>query len=182
MTWSSSALFQYLYAVSHDFFHDENEQLVISTLNLETHEHNGKKIPSGFFFLPDAENVSAVLFTASGTLSKFNRMGRLAGFGVANSTLIRHGVCHEHSHNASMPRSFVNQVEPGLCSETWAEGVSMYHNPNAKHPVPPDAFPSIAHHWFEDGEIKSVVPKFHPYNSMTINIVATDDMPEKKSS
>lgn len=178
MTWSSSALFQYLYAVSHDFFHDESGQLVISTLNLETHEHNGKKIPSGFFFLPDAENVSAVLFTASGTLSKFNRMGRLAGFGVANSTLIRRGVCHEHSHNASVPRPFVNRIEPGLCSETWAEGVSMYHNPNAKHPVPPDAFPSIAHHWFEDGEIKSVVPKFHPYNSMTINIVATDNMTE----
>ena len=87
-------------------------------------------------------------------------------------------VCHEHSHNASMPRPFVNRIEPGLCSETWAEGVSIYHNPNAKHPVPPDAFPSIAHHWFEDGEIKSVVPKFHPYTSMTINIVATDNMPE----
>lgn len=175
MTWSSSALFQYLYGVNHDFFHDENGQLVISTLNVETHEYEGKKIPSGFFFLPNAENVSAVLFTASGTLSKFNRMGRLAGFGIPNMKLIRYGVCHDHNPNASLPRPFVLNVEPGECSETWGEGLSMFHNPNALHPVSPEIFPSIAHHWFENGAIRSVLPEFHPYTSMTMNLLITDD-------
>lgn len=33
-----------------------------------------KQIPSGFFNLPDAENVSAVLFTNTGTIPKFLRM------------------------------------------------------------------------------------------------------------
>jgi hypothetical protein len=31
--------------------------------------------------LPDAENVSAVLFSNSGTIAKFNRVGALPGFG-----------------------------------------------------------------------------------------------------
>jgi hypothetical protein len=174
MTWSSSALFQYLYGVSHNFFHDQNGQLVISTLNVETHEYGKKKIPSGFFFLPNAENVSAVLFTASGTLAKFNRMGRLAGFGIENKKVLRYGLCHDHNPNASLPRPFVLEVEPGKCIETWGEGLSMFHNPKATHPVPPEMFPSIAHHWFEDGTIRSILPEFHPYTSMTMNMVITE--------
>lgn len=175
MTWSSSALFQYLYGVSHDFLHDENGQLVISALNVDKHKYGEKEIPSGFFFLPNAENVSAVLFTASGTLAKFNRMGRLAGFGDASIKVIRHGVCHDHNPNASLPRPFVLEIEPGKCCETWGEGLSMFHNPKAIHPVPPEMFPSIAHHWFEDGAIKSVLPEFHPYTSMTMNLRVADE-------
>lgn len=175
MTWSSPALFQYLYGVSHDFFHDENKQLVISTIKLEKHTHGGKEIPSGFFFLPDAENVSAVLFTASGTLAKFNRMGRLAGFGDASIKVIRDGVCHDHNPNASLPRPFILEIEPGKTIETWGEGLSMFHNPKALHPVFPEMFPSIGHHWFEDGTIRSVLPEFHPYTSMTMNFLVTDE-------
>jgi hypothetical protein len=178
MTWSSSALFQYLYGVHHEFVHDEDGQLIISALKIDKHKHGQKEIPSGFFFLPNAENVSAVLFSASGTLSKFNRMGRLAGFGIPNMTLIRHGFCHDHNPNASLPRPFVHHIVPGHCSETWGEGMSMYHNPNAKHPVDPDMFPSIAHHWFENGSIKSVIPDFYPYTSMTLNLLITDDKAE----
>ncbi|CAG9183237.1 hypothetical protein LMG23994_05093 [Cupriavidus pinatubonensis] len=174
MTWSSSALFKYLYGAEHEFAYDEHGQLIISALKIENHEYNGKVIPSGFFFLPGAENVSAVLFSSSGTLSKFNRMGRLAGFGIPNLRIIRSGVCHHHDPNAALPRPFVREVEPGKCSETWAEGLSMYHNPNAKYPVASAMFPSIAHHWFKDGQIVSTLPEFHPYSSMTLNLHITD--------
>jgi len=174
MTWSSSALFQYLYGISHEFFHDENGQLVISAINVEKHKYGEKEIPSGFFFLPNAENVSAVLFTASGTLAKFNRKGRLAGFGDANIKVIRYGVCHDHNPNASLPRPFVLEIEQGKNSETWGEGLSMFHNPKAIHPVSPEMFPSIAHHWFENGAIRSALPEFHPYTSMTMNMKITD--------
>jgi len=77
MTWTSPALMEYLYGVTHDFHLDENRQLIIHPIKLEAHEFEGKKIPSGFFLQPDAEHISAVLFTSSGTISKFNRMGRL---------------------------------------------------------------------------------------------------------
>jgi transposase InsO family protein len=39
-----------------------------------THHWGTKEIPSGFFDLPDAEHVSAVLFNSSGTIAKFNRI------------------------------------------------------------------------------------------------------------
>jgi hypothetical protein len=56
------------------------------------------------------------------------------------------------------------------CDETWGEGLSMFHNPNAMVPVPEELFPSIAHHHFRDGQIVSNVPEFHPYGSVTVNI------------
>ena len=37
-------------------------------------------MPSGFFDEPGAANVSAVIFSNAGTLSKFDRMGIIAGF------------------------------------------------------------------------------------------------------
>ena len=79
MTWSSTALINYLYGVKHDFHYDNSGKLVISPIQIEKHVLDGKEIPSGFFSQPDSENVSAVLFSASGTISKFNRMGRQPG-------------------------------------------------------------------------------------------------------
>lgn len=175
MTWSSPALLEYLYTVSHDFAYDDAGQLVIHPLKIETHEYQGKVIPSGYFFQPGAENVSAVLFSASGTISKFNRMGRLAGFGLANQLIFRWGMKHRHDPNAAMPDPFFIHIEQGAVTETWAEGLSMFHNPNAKHPVDPNMYLGIAHHWFEDGQIMSLLPSFHVYNSFTWNLMATDD-------
>jgi hypothetical protein len=51
----------------------------------------------------------------------------------------------------------------------------MFHNPNAAHPIDPGMFPSIAHHRLIDGQIRSLIPEFHPYSSLTINIKFTDE-------
>lgn len=174
MTWTSPALLEYLYGVTHEFTFDKAGQLVISSLKIETHEYNGKVIPSGFFLQPGAENVSAVLFSASGTISKFNRMGKLAGFGLPNQKIMRSGVQHDHNPQATLPKPFLHVVEQGSVSETWAEGLSMFHNPSATYPVDPTMFPGIAHHFMINGEIKSFLPDFHPYSSFTWNIMAVD--------
>ncbi|BCL59728.1 hypothetical protein DGMP_04210 [Desulfomarina profundi] len=58
---------------------------------IESHTWNGKTIPSKFFAQPGAENISAVLFTNSATITKFNRMGKLAGLGSKDVKLIRQG-------------------------------------------------------------------------------------------
>jgi len=169
MLWTSSGLFEYLYGVRHGFSYDENGQLLISTTPIGTHKARGKEVPSGYFFQPDAEHVSAVLFSASGTISKFNRIGRQAGFCHPRVTMLRIGVCHDHDPNASVPLSFHYTVDETR-NETWAEGISMFHNPNAELPVPEELFPSIAHHHFQGGQIASRVPPFHPYASWTLNI------------
>lgn len=173
MTWTSPALLEYLYGVTHDFLFDEAGNLVITPLKIDIHEYEGKTIPSGYFFQPGAENVSAVLFSSSGTISKFNRMGRLAGFGLPNQRIYRTGVRHRHEENAALPAPFFFEVKPGAVTETWAEGLSMFHNPRAVHQVAPDMFPGIAHHFFEDGIVRSLLPEFHPYSSFTWNMMLT---------
>lgn len=176
MTWSFPAVLQYLYGVRHEFSHDASGQLAMSPLKIDHFtKENGAQVQAGYFFLPEAENVSAVLFSNSGTLSKFNRMGRLAGFGDGKSLMFRSGVCHHHDPNSDLPLPFHFEIAPGKASETWAEGLSMFHNPNAKIPVPRELFPSIAHHEFRDGQVRSLIPEFHPYASMTFHIRTTEE-------
>jgi hypothetical protein len=174
MTWTSPALVEYLYGVTHDFAFDSEGRLVISPLRIETHEHEGKVIPSGYFLQPGAENVSAVLFSSSGTISKFNRMGMLAGFGLSNQRIYRTGIKHRHDQNAALPEPFFHEIRQGVVTETWAEGLSMFHNPRAVRPVDPEMFPGIAHNFFDGGQVKSLLPEFHPYSSFTWNMMLTE--------
>lgn len=166
MTWTSTALIRYLYGVHHDFSFDKEGKLVISSLKIEKHVFKGKEIPSGFFFLPESEHVSAILFSASGTISKFNRLGKIAGFGEKSVRMIRVGTNHRHDPNSALPDQFIFEVNDEYY-ETWGEGVSIFHNPNAKIPLPKEIFSSAAHHRFENGQIVSTLPEFHPYGSMT---------------
>src|SRR4030042_5017272 len=107
-----------------------NGELVINPIKIEKHVHGSKEIPSGYFTLPGAENISAVLFSASGYLSKFNRMGVQAGFRKENVRMIRSGTCYRHDLNASKPDLFQYEVDENS-TETWGEGLNLYHNPNA---------------------------------------------------
>ncbi|XMB47138.1 hypothetical protein QQ999_14525 [Pseudomonas fluorescens] len=175
MLWSSTSLPNYLYGVRHESHYDENGKLVIDPIKIDTHKFGDKEIPSGYFFQPDSENISAVMFSNSGTISKFNRMGKQSGFGAKNVMLFRTGFCHDHDENASMPKTFSFEIT-GESNESWAEGLSMFHNPNALHPVHPGLFPSIAHHYFDNGQIISNLPDFYPYSSTTniINVVDGD--------
>ena len=176
MLWSSTALLNYLYGVSHDFQFSEDGKLVISPLKIDFHEYKGKKIPSGFFFTEDTEHVAAVLFSATGTISKFIRMGKLAGFGDQSIKILYHGTCHKHDPNAALPDRFLFEIDENY-EETWGEGVSIFHNPRALHPLSRDVFPSAAHHYMaDDGQIVSYLPEFHPYNGMTVMLQATDHL------
>jgi hypothetical protein len=89
-------------------------------------------------------------------------------FGDPNIALTRIGTCYDHNPNASMPKMFEIKITPDTCKETWAEGLIMYHNPNAKIPVDSALFPSIAHCYFEDGQLISYLPDFHPFGSLTV--------------
>ena len=178
MSWSFPAVLQSLYGVSHEVSLDVNGQIIISPLKINHFtKANSAQVEAGFFFLPEAENVRAVLFSSSGTLSKFNRMGRLAGFGNSKCLIFRHGVYHNHNSDAALPLPFSLEIAPGKATETWAEGLSIFHNPNAKIPVPRKLSPSITHHEFCDGQVHSLIPKFHPYSSMTfhLDVAESDD-------
>lgn len=85
MTYTQSAIWAYLYGFTTDWEMVDGK-LVITNRDLKSHTFKGKTIESGFFSLPDAENVSAVVFSNAGTLAKFDRIGVLAGYALLIST------------------------------------------------------------------------------------------------
>jgi len=108
MVWSSTALIQYLYGFKHAPFYDSKGKLIINPVKIKSHKLGGKEIPSGYFFQTDTENVSAVLSSASGTISKFNRIGKQAGFTNSKVIMTRIGSCHDHDPNSIMPKPLLN--------------------------------------------------------------------------
>lgn len=145
MRYSVSALPTYLYGAFYTPRRDRGGRLTIDVTRIEHHQWQGKVVPSGFFSLPDAENISAVIFNSSGTINKFNRMGVGAGFGSPDITLIRSGTRWNPEPDSSTPIPFEYVVTEGN-DETWIEGMDVYHNPNAKYPLDAAHLPEAAHH------------------------------------
>ena len=167
MTYTQSALRQYLYGMR-ETSHIEGDQLVIDTHAVKEHKYNNKKVPSGFFDLPDAENVSAVLFSNAGTISKFNRMGVAAGFAIPNCGYFRIGHRLKADPNALMGESFVADVHDQNYEEFWTQEIQVFHNPNAKHPLDFSAMPGAMHHFFKANEIQSMGPDGFIHSSFTM--------------
>lgn len=168
MTWSQNSLIEYLYGYTYTPIYAGNELKLIPN-KISSLDKKGTSIPAGFFFQPLAENISAIIATPLGTLSKFNRLGKQAGFDKYNTTMLRLGCCYRNDKNATVP-DFFQYVVNEKSKETWGEGISVFHNPNALHPLNMDFFPNAAHHYFKNEQIESIMPMFMPYNSWTINI------------
>jgi hypothetical protein len=165
MTWSAYALVEYLYGIRQTarINADGTKEDVIE--QIEKYKWGDKEIPAGFFLQPETEHVSAVIANPSGTIAKFDRMGFLAGFGDRRIKMFREGMCFRES---DVPEEFKSEVHSPGYSETWVEGLSVYHNPRAIHPLPIEFIPGAAHFVSKDGEIRSVMPSFHPIGSLTL--------------
>lgn len=110
-----------------------DETLEIITTPIK--EHSGSRtIPSNFFGQPDAEHISAVLWSNSGTVAKFGRMAYQQGLASQGLRMRRIGTRFVMNPNASEPAAF--EYEVGSCHENWAEGLVVLHNPRALEPLP----------------------------------------------
>lgn len=172
LKFSGSSLVDYLYRYRCNWEFDDDGTLIIKPESTESHKNGRKEIPSGFFYLPSAENISAVLFGNSGTIAKFNRMGFLKGYQTKGIKMVRNGLCYDHNPNSTMPILFSYEVGDTQFNEDWGEGLSMFHNSCALNPVSQELFPGIAHHKIKDGIIYSDIPTFHPFNSITYVLVS----------
>ncbi|MBC8770539.1 glycosaminoglycan attachment site [Arenibacter sp. BSSL-BM3] len=179
MTWTFNSLSDYLYGYKYEHSVDKSGELIVKPIKIGDYtKPNGTKIPSGFFFQPNSENVSAIIFSSCGTLSKFNRMGKQAELGSDIPTLIRTGTFYNHTPNADKPNFVTYKVDKGS-KETWSEGTVVYHNPNAKIPLNPAFFDDkVAQCFFRDKLIHSKMPKYFPYNSFTQNLIPKQDEEE----
>jgi hypothetical protein len=170
MIYTRSALPIYLYGYDWDWSYDKDNTLRIQPRKVASHNWSHKKdIPSGFFNLEGSENISAVVFSNSGTISKFNRMGLLAGFGSGHVKMIRIGTAFNHDPNAVEPLKFKQSVNDPNYRETWTEGLDIYHNPNALHPIPLELLPGAVHHQLQtSGQMLSTGPDWQPLGSITL--------------
>jgi len=167
MTWSSSALTTYLYGKRFTWRKDAKGKLRVRNIRVREHRWKHKVIPSNFFGQPGSENVSAVLFANSATLSKFSRMGQLAGFGRKDVRMFRGGTYHDHDPDAPIPKRFYVEVTPKSYAESWTQGVTLFHNPNASYRIPPDVFLGVANYFLYKNRVAASFPKFFPYSSQT---------------
>ncbi|WP_313614813.1 hypothetical protein [Rhizobium sp.] len=168
MVHSQPALERYLWGYEHTGALAANGELVISPVRIEQHQWGKKVIPSGFFRSPESEHVSAVISTNAGTIAKFNRMGILGKFGSKQVLLVREGRMVNHNPNAMLNKLFRVFVNSAGYSEEWIEGLNVYHNPNAKIPLPMEMLPGAAHHFCDEtGQVMSHTPHFHPTSSVT---------------
>jgi hypothetical protein len=111
---------------------------------ISEHRHGTKVIPSGWFFHPENEHVSAVLFSNAGTITKFNRMGVQAGYSHPRLKAMLRRV-HEFDPNpdAMLPIVAVEHIDESS-AERWSEGLVLIQNPNAVLPVDAEWFPDVS--------------------------------------
>lgn len=171
MTWSTHALVEYLFGVRPVQLQREDGATATIIEDLTSFKLRGKDVPAGFFFQPDAEHVSAVIANPGGTFAKFDRMAFLAGFGDRKIQMFRSGT---RFLDLATFAEFYSEVHSAGYSETWVEGMSVYHNPQALHPLPRHYIPTAAHHYFKDDEVLSYWPEFHPAGSLTVIIQPKD--------
>ena len=170
MTWSRTALSEYLYGIRTRIVN--GEPFVES---IEKHCWEGKEIPSGFFYQDDAENISAVLFSNQATITKFNRMGKIAGLGSADVKMIRNGFLYNPDPEAIHPIPFSKDLDDPDYEESWSDGLIMFHNPNAKHPVDQSAFSDISHIFYsEDEGLHGYHQSYDVLGSITIVVTETN--------
>jgi hypothetical protein len=134
---------------------------------LKVHRVGRKTIPSGFFNLDGAENVSAVIFSNSGTLAKFDRMAVQAD--PEEHVLYRFGQCADPHPTALRPASFRYRVGHSEFEESWVHGLNVFHNPRALHPLARRTFGQDAYEvFFENGTRWEYRPRFHVFSSQTM--------------
>jgi len=168
MIHTRSALERYLYGYSYEATHDGQGNAIGKRTKIAEHRWGDKVVPSGFFDIPDAEHVSAVFSTTAGTISKFNRMGVLAGFDAGDVMMIRSGTAVDPDPKATHPLVFKALVNAEGYRESWVEGLNVYHNPRAAIPLAEHLVPGAAHHHCDaEGNWTATAPRFHPLASQT---------------
>jgi hypothetical protein len=168
MTFTGTTLPPYLYGREFQALYDSAGKLNVTSRRIFEHKWKDKRIESGFFYLPNSEMISAVIQNPIATLSKFNRMARLAKLGSPTVRMRRFGTVYNPDPNAAVPLDYEQDIDDPAYSETWCEGLNIYHNPNARYPLDDRLFPEAMHHRLEGEDLVHSIPDFHPYSAQTI--------------
>lgn len=168
MTWSFPGITSILYGI-------DQQPLTKDDGGITLQNESGIKYPKGkveitpLFLDKQFKNVSAVMFSSCGTLTKFNRMGVQAGYDNPERIMCQMKICYNDSPNALLPDVFGAVVDENS-HETWADGIQIFHNPFAEVPLNPALFPHAGHHFYDGGLLRSDIPHNHIISTMTYNV------------
>ena len=162
--WNEYGLACYLYGLKPRQTSAPGEVVTATFEPIVEHRAGQKVIPSGFFNLPDARYVSAVLFTNAGTIAKFSRMAYDSAR-YPDLVMIRWGFASDPDPRAALPLPFGYVV--GEVVETWGEGVTIFHNPHAIHKIDHAFFEGLTQRWLSERGLEDRVSAFHPFMSQT---------------
>lgn len=123
---SDTALLEYAYASRQTAGWSEGGDLMLNNAKVETHTLGEKSISSGFFMLPGSENVSALLFSNSGTHAKFSRMGYQSGFCNDVLKIKRVGRVYNEHPDAMDATLFEYDMDDPNVVEPWGQGFRFY--------------------------------------------------------
>lgn len=169
LVYSDHGIAQYIYGLKDTHRRDQQGKLIIEYETIEEHRVGKKVIPSNFFGQPDSEHISAIIFSNSGTWSKFSRMGYQSGYHRGNIQMVRQGTCYKDDPNIVVPLFFKYDLDDPTIIETWEQGLVVMHNPNALFPLPRYFIKCSAVHFIENGVVKTECLPFHPFGSTTLN-------------
>lgn len=163
----SHLLGQYLYGSTEAILSDRDQDLQRALDPLGPHRIGNKEIPTNFFGQAGSENISAVLFSNAGTVSKFSRMGYDRN-GHNDLKMIRSGIRANFDPNGILPTAFAYVVGSSDDQEHWGDGMEVFHNPAAKIPLPPQFFVDAVEHRITDSQILSTAPNHATMSSVTV--------------
>lgn len=181
MTYSHSALWPYLYGHRVEWEMIDG-QLVVRAVKGADHVYKTKTVPTGFFDLPGAENISAVMSSNAGTLAKFDRMGIAAGFIPEDHKYYRTGTRINPAPNAVVPTPFFEEIGHEDYVEYWSDELQIFHNPNAKFPLSEHTFGGVTQHFFKDGQQVSITPEGTILASRTLIVCLLGDADDEEDS
>jgi hypothetical protein len=165
---SSAALIPYFYGWTHKTHHTETGLLTVTPMPVASHKVRDKSIPSGFFSQPKSEHISGVLFSNAATINQFQRIAIELGSEVPGIKVLREGWCYDHDPDADVPKPFLYEATPHQHRETFAQGLTLFHNPVARYPIPLGFFRDICEGWLTEERTFAVrAQPFTPLTSIT---------------
>ena len=167
LRWSHAGLYRYLYGKEITLTSPIGEKLDGSLSDVTAHTLGKKSIESNFYGLPDAENISAVFFSNSGTVMKFSRMAYDRAR-YPHLLMVRIGVRYDSDPRAFVPAAFAHVV--GEVPETWLESGVALHNQASLHPLSSSYFRGAVQYRGPDSA--SAGPTTAPIQSTTKIFVA----------
>jgi hypothetical protein len=164
MIWSREALISYLYGLHAEVIEVDGRRVASAS---DVHYLLGEAaIPAGLFRNNGCSELSAIIFTNSCSIAKFNRVGVSAGALTRGLRYVRIGEFYDRMPDALKGIPFCLDVTSAEYRALWPQGyepwsaeLEIFHNPYAKHPFSRLLLPE-ATHWFDADHVEAYYETF----------------------